>query len=120
MATITKALSNTDQTGGDIWLWETMGNADEGSALEIAGAPDSVVVQAIGTFGGATVALQGSVDGTNYFDLDDLGGSAVVLTAAGGTGVAAGDVPRYIRPATSGGTGTDVDVYVLVRTKHRA
>lgn len=115
MATITKTLSNSDPTGGDLWLWETMGNADQGSSVEIPGPLSAMVVQAIGTFGGASVAVQGSNDGSNWFDLDDLGGTAVGLTAAGGTGVDIGDVPRYIRPETSGGTGTDVDVYILIR-----
>jgi hypothetical protein len=74
----------------------------------IAGA-----VQFAGTFGGATVKLQVSNDGTTYFDMRDLGGTTISATVAAlfeFTTAAA-----YVRPAISGGAGDDVDVIVVLR-----
>ena len=74
----------------------------------IAGA-----VQFAGTFGGATVKLQVSNDGTTYFDMRDLGGTTISATAAAlfeFTTAAA-----YVRPAVSGGSGDDIDVIMVLR-----
>lgn len=89
-------------------IWETMGNADTGSAVSIADYPDKTVdIQ--GTFGGATVVIQGSNDGTNYTTLTDTTDTALSFTAASGPKVIL-ENPLFLRASTSGGTGTDVDV----------
>lgn len=113
MATINHAINEERVPAFTDVLWETMGNADEGDAYEVIGNPSEMILQASGTIGGATVAFQGSNDGTNWVGLVDPGGTAIALTAAGLASVR--DIPRYVRPTTSGGTGTDIDVRVLVR-----
>ena len=92
-------------------LWETMGNADSGSPILIGECPDGSI-QVVGTFGGATIVLQGSNDGTNWVTLTDEIQSPVSFTSAGLKMF----LPRVwkIRPTTSGGTGTDLDVYVIL------
>src|SRR5258708_30422689 len=40
-------------------------------------------VQVTGTFAGATIVLEGSNDGTNYFTLSNPAGAALSFTAAG-------------------------------------
>lgn len=71
--------------------------------------------QATGTFGGATVTIQGSNDGTNWFSLTNAsGGAALTFTAAGGASSV--ELPRYTRPnLTVVGTGATVTVTVVAR-----
>jgi hypothetical protein len=66
-----------------------------------------------GTFGGGTVKLQGSMDGTTWFDLKDTAGSAIGVQAAGDVAVQQDAVFIYLRPLVSAGTGVDVTVQVL-------
>ena len=114
MATI--ALTNADRNtvnGITILTWEALGGADSGAPFALPYAAE-LTAQVIGTFGSATVKLQGSNDGTNWFDLTKKGGtSAFSFTSAGGA--ASNEMPAFIRPSTSGGTGTDVDVIVAVK-----
>lgn len=70
-------------------------------------------IQALGTFGGATVKLQGSNDGSNWVDLEDLQGDAIGLTAAGAAEFSTS--MAYLRPLATGGTSDDLDVYVCLR-----
>jgi hypothetical protein len=118
MATI--ALTSTDRNrvnGAIVITWETLGNADDGGAFALPFAAD-ITAQAIGTFGGATVKLQGSNDGANWFDLTKRGGTAAAsFTSAGGA--SANENPAFIRPVTSGGTGTDVDVIVAIHARYQ-
>jgi hypothetical protein len=113
MATIALTSADRNTVNGAILLtWEALGNADVGGAHAVPFAADTTV-QVIGTFGGATVKLQGSNNGADWFDLTKKGGtSAASVTAAGGFAV--NEMPAFIRPSTSGGTGTDVDVIVCV------
>jgi hypothetical protein len=97
--------------GGHVVSWPTMAN-DDGKPLEGAAAADRSV-QFEGTFGGATFVLEGSNDGTNYHTLKDPFGNGIEVTAAGFVGVM--EVARYVRPRGSGGTGTDVDVFLFIK-----
>jgi hypothetical protein len=109
MATITaNQISNQDQQ----WYikWAAMGNADTGTGVEFGQFPDRTV-GITGTFGGATVTIQGSVDNTNWVTLHDFLGNTTVYTA--GAIALLAENPLYIRAITSGGSGTAVDVYLL-------
>jgi len=94
-------------------FWETLTTA--GNASVEAYAPRASLttasVQVTGTFGGATVVLQGSNDKATWATLEDLEHNAISLTAAGivefSTGVA------YVKPSVSGGTGDDLDVTLV-------
>lgn len=68
--------------------------------------------QAFGTWGGATVVLQGSNDGTNWVTLKD-NGTDISLTADGAFEFSTAML--YVRPSISGGSGDDVDVIVTTR-----
>jgi len=70
-------------------------------------------IQALGTFGGGTVKLQGSNDGTNWVDLNDTEGTAIGITSAGASEFTTSMV--YIRPLVTGGTADDLDVYIALR-----
>lgn len=67
-------------------------------------------VQVGGTFGGATVALQGSNDGVTYTTLKDLSGAAMSFTSAGYAEFSSG--AAFIKPLVSGGTGDSINVIV--------
>lgn len=112
MATIER---NITEAPGDgfVVTWSDMADADVGQALAGYGSPDRCV-QVAGTFDGATVAVQGSNDGTNWETLRDPLGNALTFTAEGLRGVL--EVPRYVRPEVSGGgASTDVNVVLFVR-----
>ena len=117
MATID--LTSTDRNsvpGVVLYKWEALGDADSGEAVGVGYAAD-ITVQAIGTFGSATVRLQGSNDGTNWHNMTQRGGTtALGFTAAGVHSI--NEMPAFIRPATAGGTGTDVDVIVAVHARY--
>ena len=114
----TIALTSTDRNtvaGVVLYKWEALGNADDGAPVSVGYAAD-ITVQAIGTFGSATVRLQGSNDGTNWHNMTQKGGTtALGFTAAGVHSI--NEMPAYIRPHTTGGTGTDVDVIVAVHAR---
>lgn len=110
MATITAVTTGIpDQT----WQvkWAAMGNADTGSSVAFGQYPDRTI-GIVGTFGGATVTIQGSMDGgTTWATLHDFQGNSATFTAAALFLIA--ENPTLIRPITSGGSGTAVDVYCL-------
>lgn len=109
MATIlTQVLINDGQQ----WevVWPAMGNADTGVPATLYQYPDKTLTVS-GTFGGATVTIQGSADGANWTTLNDFLGNPLVYTAAAIALIAQN--PNYVRAITSGGTGTAVNVYIL-------
>lgn len=70
-------------------------------------------VQFTGTFGSATVVLQGSNDGTNYVTLKDVNGTDISATAAAMFEFST--ACRFLRVGISGGTGDDVDTTLTLR-----
>lgn len=66
-----------------------------------------------GTFGGATVLLTGSIDGTNYATLTDKNGNAISATAAKVQEFTSSVL--YLKPTSSGGTGDNINIVVAMR-----
>lgn len=94
------------------WALLTSTNA-AGTPVEMPGSSDRSV-QIDGTFDSATVVLQGSNDGTNWFTLTDPQGNAISKTSAALEMIS--ELTRYIRPSTSGGSGSQsVNVRVLMK-----
>lgn len=91
--------------------WTGLLQGDDGAAYAPHDYPDRTV-QVTGTFGGATVTIQGSNDPTAtdaspptaWFTLTDQTGGALVFTAAGGRLIV--EATRWIRPLVTGGDGT--------------
>ena len=95
-------------------IWETLATGDTVVAQAVparSGLAGSVQIS--GTFGGATVVLQCSNDGTTYFTLTDTQGTDISATANSYFEFTTAAV--YLRPSISGGTGDDVDVVVALR-----
>lgn len=114
MATISPALTVVSEVAKVTWTPIT--SADTAAAFTVGGeGADLASVQITGTFGGATIALHGSNDGTNYVALKDITGSAISMTSAGlvDCRVAA----LYIKPVVTGGAGYTFTVTVVMREK---
>lgn len=102
------------------YVWPLVTNADTCAAVEM-GANADRSVHAFGTFGSATVALQGSNEATldpalvtSYVAMHDPQGVAIGLTTAGIEEVA--EISHWIKPVLTGGGGTQsVTVALLCR-----
>lgn len=96
----------------ELFTWATMGGADVGDAIGFPQNADKSV-QIDGTFGSATVVIQGSNDGTNWFTLTDPQGNAISKTSAALEQIEENTL--YVRPSISGGTGSSINVRLLAR-----
>ena len=113
MSTINHTRTEPSSISGiEVFTWASMGNADTGDAAGFPHFADKTV-QIDGTFGSATVVIEGSVDGTTYFTLTDPQGNNISKTSAALETIE--ENVMYIRPKTSGGTGTAVNVRILAR-----
>ena len=104
--------------GSHKWVWAAMGNADTGGALGPDGGgiafADKTVQIVASNYGGATIVIQGSNDGTNWFTLTNPNNDNLSFTI-GDQLEAILENPLYIRPKTSGGTGTVITVTLAGR-----
>lgn len=83
--------------------------SDTCEAVDITsfGPVSGVALGVSGDFGsGGDIALEGSVDGTNFFELNALAGSNIAQTAAGIVNTK--DLVRFMRPAVGAGTSVSV------------
>lgn len=73
-------------------------------------------VQVTGTFGGATITMQVSNDGTNWVTAKDLQGADITFTATGYDELSLS--AAYIRPAIASGSGSSLSVIMVLRGSH--
>lgn len=113
-ALATSALPSIGDGSVVLYTWNlTSANAD-GAPIQAPEWADRTW-QAQGTWGGATLTLQGSNDGSNWFTLSNAAGAAAVTLTAS-AGVATIELPLYVRPnLTTPGTGATVAVTLLAR-----
>lgn len=105
------------QRGVPQTTWTPLGNADDGTPEQLSRFQHKSV-QFGGTFGGATAVLEGSDDGVTYFTLtgeSPTGGADVLISTTAAQRFDLTDVPRHIRPRTSGGTGSAVSVIITAK-----
>lgn len=101
-----------------VWATGALGGAATGVGASLGKiVPGSAFFFATGTFGSATVVLEGSLDNTNWFTLYSAqqvataGKNDVVsVTAAGAFPLLS--VPEFIRAKTSGGTSSNLTITV--------
>lgn len=102
MATVTA--TRADFVDGSTARWTPLLNTDDGSPATFIGSGDRTF-QVQGTFGvGGTIIVEGSLDGTNWFQLRDPTHTTISFTAAGIRSVLE-NVP-FFRPRVTGGDGT--------------
>jgi hypothetical protein len=92
-----------------------------GGKASVTGTPFAIpfaaeiAFQVTGTFGAATVTLQGSNDGTNWHPLTRKGAGTNNLAFTSANLQNAWENPAYIRAISSGGTGTAVNAIVCLK-----
>lgn len=114
MATITSVSAVT----GDVntITWTGVSTVDTATAIGPLNKGKGAIRAAVtfgGTFGGATVVLQGSVDNVTFATLTDLAGNAVSATAAKVQEFSSSAL--YFKPVVSGGAGDDVNIVLAMR-----
>ena len=96
------------------YRWTDYSTADTSTPIKVQNMQGLAgSVQITGTFGSATITLQGSNDGTNYVTLKDGGGNAISFTAAGMAEFSTAAL--YLKPTSTGGTSDNVTVTVILR-----
>lgn len=113
MATVSPVISPTGSPNGvPRVVWGDIVTGDTINSLKLARRFEASV-QISGTFGGATVTLQHSNDGTNWFTVKDVSNTNVTATANAIFEVAISSA--YVRPSVAGGTANDIDVIAVMR-----
>lgn len=97
-------------------LWETVTEADTPVAFKprTGWIGHGTTVQVVGTPGGGTIAVEGSLDpdGVAYDTLHKTDLTDLVMVNA--TGIfAVNEAIFWIKPVRSGGAGMDVDIYFM-------
>jgi hypothetical protein len=103
--------------------WTGIGDADTCQGVQCPGFPDQTI-EVSGTFAGATIQILGSnssVDGTvgsgRWFVLSDpLGTGNPIQFSAEGLKTLLHN-PLWIRPATAGGAGSSLNVYLVSKAQ---
>lgn len=114
MAKTVSPVVNLSISDSPRYIWEALATGDTVNGLKLSGTgARRGAVQIIGNFGGATVKIQTSNDGTNFADIKDIHNAAVSTTAAAIFEITSAAL--YIKPAISGGTADDVDVILYMR-----
>lgn len=111
----TTVVKDNVSTHGELQLatWAALAADETGDAAALVAAYADRSIQVTGTFGGATVELQGSNDGTTYFTLKDPFGNDLSFTAAGLKQVL--EVTLFTRPKITGGAGTTIKAVLFAR-----
>lgn len=84
--------------------WDTLEQGDSGLPLEGPNLSDKTF-SLTGTYGGATVTIEGSNDGSTWITLKDPFGDLYSYTAGSKCEIILQN-PRYLRPNVTGGDGT--------------
>lgn len=118
MATITPTVTK-DLPGHSYMLHWAMVTANvEGLPVELPGAADKCVHLVGANWGGATLKVQGSNDGTNWLSLTDPQGNELSKTADAIEQIL--ENPRYIRVyLTTAGTAAVISAYIFCRSTMR-
>jgi len=94
--------------------WSLTSADATGNPVQRPGASDRSV-HVFGAFDGATVTIQGTLDGANYATIHDQGGVALTFVQAGILAVS--ENVLAIRPVLSGGSGSAaVTVHLFSRS----
>ena len=106
--------SNDLMVDNKIYTWSPLTLGDAGDAVGSTGTGDRTV-QVQGTFGaGTSVAIEGTLDGVNWFTLRDPTGSLLTFSGAGLKAVL--ENVMQLRPHVIAGDGTEaITVLMAVR-----
>lgn len=103
-----------EQIRAAAYRWTDYSTADTSTPIKVQNMQGLAgSVQITGTFGGATIALQVSNDGTNFVTLNDNIGAPITFTSAGMREFSTAAL--FIKPTSSGGTADNVTVTIVLR-----
>lgn len=114
MATINYTITRK----GKWWeiFWETVTEADTCQPVYINDNISDAWLEATGTWGGATVGIDGGDDSSPAHAIEDPTGTAISLSdAADSRSAALRDVPPYVQPVPAGGSSQDLDITLRLR-----
>lgn len=103
MPTIAHTRAPTGSSSSFVASWADLAVGDSGDAMPFSQYTDKSV-QVFGTFGGATLRVEGSNDGNHWAVLTDPQGNDLLLTTAKIEMVT--EATLYVRPNVTGGDGT--------------
>lgn len=97
--------------------WAALVEAETGTAVNLGAIVGLKTVQVTGTFGGgATVSIEGSMDGTTWFVLrsaDYTAGDYTLLSGIAANMLSAiVENPLFVRPVVVGGAGATIKVVI--------
>lgn len=92
-------------------VWGPATDADTFTPVPTPAGYTNITAQVEGTFGGATITISGSIDGTNFEPMLTKQGTAGTFAAAGMKSYQ--EMPAFIRPSTAGGTASSLTVLML-------
>lgn len=96
--------------------WTLTSTNTDGKPIRIGSNVVDITFQINGTFGGATVAIEGTNDTTNWLTHEDVENNAMSYTAAPTALVAPRELGRRIRPnLTTAGSGASIVVTATLR-----
>lgn len=116
--TNTGASQEGDLDGIVVFTWTPVASGDTCLPATGFSAFADRAIQVTGTFGASTpsVAIQGTLDGTNYAALRDPQGTTIAITAAGIKQIQ--ENVRGLKPVFTGGDGTSsLTITVLARRR---
>lgn len=96
-------------------VWTPVTEADTCVAVQMPEYADRSI-QVSGTFGGASVAVQGSNDGTNFAALRDPSSTTIAITTAGIRAVL--ENTYQTKPVATGGTSQSLTIAMLFHLSH--
>ena len=101
-------------------VWEAMAGVTTALPMSAPQYPDRTFT-GTGTWGSATLVLEGSNDGVTYITLNCMTatGEVTVASFTDNFGALLIEHTLYVRPKTTGGTGTDLDVICLAQSTRR-
>lgn len=97
-----------------ISTWGPMAAGDVATPVNLREYSDRSI-QVSGTFGGATIAIQGSIDGVEWGTLGNAQGDPLSFTS--GRIEAVAELVAFIKPVITGGDGTTAITVSLIARK---
>lgn len=112
MATKSPVKSTTDR--GDLKLtWSSVTENDTFEAYELPGIPQEISVSAYGTFGSASIAVNGGHVSGQLVSTSDMSDTTIAMSAAGLVSVL--QRPTIVQPVATGGSSQSLNVVMVVR-----
>lgn len=89
-----------------LFQWAALAAGETGDTAGFSAGFNDRSIQVAGTFGGTTVTVEGSNDGSNWATLNDVFGDPLSFTVAGLAQVL--ECTRYVRVKSTGGAGASI------------